>query len=99
MRTAIVGCGNAGVGIMKRVIVHIDSLVLRGFKHEDRHAIVAGLQQELAQMFADPNAAQQLTAKGDMSRLRVGNININPGAKPQGIGVSAARSIGREIKK
>jgi hypothetical protein len=84
---------------MKRVIVHIDNLVLKGFKHEDRHAIAAGLQQELSLLFTDPQAAQQLTAKGDVSRLPVGSININPGAKPQSVGVEAARGIGREMTK
>jgi hypothetical protein len=83
---------------MKRVIVHIDRLVLRGFDHEDRHAIAAGLQQELARLFAEPHAAQQLTARGDVSRMRVGSININPGSKPQGVGVDAARRIGQEMK-
>lgn len=84
---------------MKRVIVHIDSLVLRGFNHAERHAIAAGLQQELARLFADPHATQQLTTRGDVSRLRVGSININSGSKPQGIGVEAARGIGREMMK
>ena len=42
---------NAGVG-MKRVVVHIDRLVLNGFRHADRHAIAAGLQQELGRVFA-----------------------------------------------
>ena len=84
---------------MKRVIVHIDSLVLRGFNHEDRHAIAAGLQQELTQLFAEPQATQSLADRGDVSRLRVGNITINQGSKPQHIGVEAARGIGREMKK
>jgi hypothetical protein len=84
---------------MKRVIVHIDSLVLKGFKHEDGHSIAAGLQQELSLLFADPLAAQQLTTKGDVSRLRVGNININSGSKPQSVGVESARGIGREMQK
>jgi DNA polymerase III delta prime subunit len=53
---------NAGVG-MKRVVLHIDSLVLKGFRHEDRHGIAEGLQQELSRLFADPQAAQQLTAR------------------------------------
>lgn len=83
---------------MKRIIVHIDSLVLRGFNHEDRHAIAAGLQQELAKLFTDPQVAQQLTVKRNVSRLRVGSININTGSKPQGVGVEAARGIGREMK-
>ena len=59
---------------MKRVIVHIDSLVLRGFNHEDRHAIAAGLHQELTQLFSEPQTAQSLTDRADVSTLRVGNI-------------------------
>jgi hypothetical protein len=84
---------------MKRVIVHIDNLVLKGFNHEDRHAISAGLQQELTRQFADPHAAQQLTARGALSRLRVGSIKISPDAKPQGVGAQAARGIVRGMRK
>jgi hypothetical protein len=83
---------------MKRVIVHIDSLVLRGFNHEDGRAIAAGLQQELARLFADPHLARQFTARGDVSRLKLGNIRIAPGSKPQHIGAEAARGIGKEMK-
>ena len=84
---------------MKRVIVHIDSLVLRGFNHEDRHAIAAGLQQELTQLFAEPQTAQSLMDRDNVSRLRVGSITINQGSKPQQVGVEAARGIGRGMKK
>ena len=35
---------------MKRVLVHIEHLVLRGFRNEDQQAITAGLQQELARV-------------------------------------------------
>jgi len=84
---------------MKRVVLHIDSLVLKGFRHEDRHGIAEGMQQELGRMFADPQAAQQLTASGDISRLRVGSIQIGQGAKPQGIGLQVAQGIGKGMKK
>ena len=84
---------------MKRVIVHIDSLVLKGFNHEDRHAIAAGLQQELTQLFAEPQTTQALADRGDVSRLKVGSIIINQGSKPQQVGVDAARAIGRDMKK
>ena len=84
---------------MKRVIVHIDSLVLKGFNHEDRHAIAAGLQRELTQLFAQPQTAQTLTDRGDVSRLKIGNITINQGSKPQQVGVEAARGIAQEMKK
>jgi len=83
----------------KRIVLHIDSLVLRGFNHEDRHGIADGLQQELSRLFADPQAAQQLTASGDISRLRVGSVHIGRDAKPQHIGVRLARGIERGTKR
>ncbi len=84
---------------MTRTIVHIDSLVLKGFRHEDRHAIAAGLRQELAGMFADPRAVQQWIARGDVARLRIGSVLIDPSSKPQRVGAQAARGIGMEMKK
>ena len=84
---------------MKRVVLHIDSLVLKGFRHEDRHGIAEGLQQELTRLFADPQAAQQLTANGDVSRLRVGSIQIGQSSRPLHVGVEAARAIGKGMKK
>ena len=84
---------------MKRVILHIDSLVLKGFRHEDRHGIAEGLQQELTRLFTEPQAIQQLTANGDVSRLRVGSIQIGQSSRPLHVGVEAARAIGNGMKK
>ncbi|MDO9101191.1 MAG: hypothetical protein Q7J20_10155 [Candidatus Nitrotoga sp.] len=83
---------------MKRVVLHIDSLVLKGFRHEDRHGIAEGLQQELTRLFANPQAAQQLAANGDVSRLRLGNISINQNSKPQHVGSQVAQGIGKGMK-
>jgi microcystin degradation protein MlrC len=83
---------------MKRVVLHIDSLVLKGFRNEDRHGIAEGLQQELSRMFADPQAVQQLTANGDVSRLRVGSIHIGQNLKPQRVGLQVAQGIGKGMK-
>ena len=82
----------------QRINLHIDRLVLRGFNHEDRQGIAEGLQQELARMFADPQAAQQLTASGDMPRLRIGNISIGQNSKPQRVGSQVAQGIGKGMK-
>jgi hypothetical protein len=84
---------------MKQVHLHIDSLVLRGFRPEDRHGIAAGLQQELNRIFSDPQAAQQLAATGDVSRLSIGSIKIAQGAKPQHVGSQVARNIGRRMER
>ena len=83
---------------MKRVVLHIDRLVLKGFEHEHRHGIAEGLQQELSRMFADPQAAQQLMANGDVARLRVGNIHIGKNSKPQRVGSQVAEGIGKGMK-
>ena len=83
---------------MKRIVLHIDSLVLKGFRHEDRHGIAEGLQQELSRMLADPQAAQQLTSNGDVSRLRIGNISIGQNSKPQRVGAQVAQGIGKGMK-
>jgi hypothetical protein len=84
---------------MKRVVIHIDRLVLKGFRHEDQHAIAAGLQQELARVFADREAVSLLSALADVSQLQVGGVHIEHGSKPQRIGENVARGIGREIKR
>ena len=83
---------------MKRVVVHIDRLVLKGFRPEDRHAIAAGLQQELGRVFAEREAVSLLRAKGDVSRLQVG-MPIEQGSWPQRVGESVAQGIGKEIMK
>ena len=84
---------------MKRVVVHIDRLVLKGFHPEDRHAIAAGLQQELGRVFADREAVSLVTAMGDVSRLQVSGVPIEQGSKPQRVGENVAQGIGKEIKK
>jgi len=84
---------------MKRIVLHIDRLVLQGFRHEDRHGIAEGLQQELGRLFADPQSAQQLMAGGDLARLRVGSIRIDPGEKPQRVGLQLAQGIGKGMKR
>lgn len=79
---------------MKRIVVHIDGLVLRGFRHEDRHAIAAGLQAELTRLFAEPGTTDRLATAGDSERLKIKNIHVVPGTKPEGIGSQVARGIG-----
>lgn len=83
---------------MKRIVLHIDRLVLQGYRHEDKHAIAVGLQQELGRLFADVQSAQQLAAMGDISRLRVGNIRIAQHTKSQRVGSQVAQSISTRMK-
>lgn len=84
---------------MKRVTLHIDRLVLRGFRRENRDGLVEGIQQELHRLLADPQAAQQLAAGGDAARLRMGEVRIGEGATPQNVGAQVAQAISRGMKR
>ena len=84
---------------MKRVVVHIDRLVLKGFRHEDRHAIAWGLQDELGRVFGDRETVSHLSAMEGVPQLRVGGVQIEHGSKPQRVGENVARGIGKEITK
>jgi len=52
----------------------------------------------LTRLFANPQAAQQLTANGDVSRLRLGSISIDQNSKPQRVGSQVAQGIGKGMK-
>lgn len=83
---------------MKRVVVHIENLVLKGFRYEDRYTIGAALEAELSRMLATPDAAQRITEFGNMPRMRIGNVAIGSNA-PQQVGAETARAIGRGLTK
>jgi hypothetical protein len=82
---------------MSRVFIHIDRLVLRGFRTEDRHSIAAGLQTELAQTWCE----RRPTPRGgeDLARLRVGTVSVRHGDSPEAIGASVARGIDARFRK
>lgn len=80
---------------MRRVIVHIERLVLAGFRYEDRHAISAGLGAALARVLATPEMAERLARMGDLPRLRVGPVTVAGDATPRQMGAAAAKAIGK----
>lgn len=84
---------------MKRVVVHIDSLALKGFRYEDRYTVAAALQNELTRVLAAPEAAQQAASLGSVPRLRLGSVNLGADAKPHQVGAETGRAIGRELIK
>jgi hypothetical protein len=78
---------------MRRVVLHIDRLVLRGFEPGQRHAVAQGLQAELARQLAEPGAAQQWVSRGDVAHVAAGVVRIVPGAQPSAVGEQAARGV------
>lgn len=80
---------------MTRVVVHVDRLVLNGFRHGERDAVAAGLREELARVLADPDALRALQRVGSVASLRPGNVRVAHDASPRSVGAEAARSIAR----
>jgi hypothetical protein len=83
---------------MKRVILHIDRLVLKGFRYEDRYAVQEALREELGRQFSTPDAPQHLVSRGDLAGLEVSGVRIAPGGRSSQLGSQAARGIARELK-
>ena len=78
---------------MKRVILHIDRLVLRGFDSNDSEGIVEGLRMQLGQLLSDPNAADGLLKSGQTPRLRLDNVRFSHGSSSEGMGSQLATGI------
>lgn len=83
---------------MRRVIVNIDRLVLKGVRFEDRHAIAQGLQEQLTRLLSEPGMAERLVNIGDLPRLRIAPVSI-PAERGVGqTGMDVADGIGRGLK-
>lgn len=78
---------------MSRVVVHIESLVLRGVRHEDRHRVAEGLQSELARRLSDPTAAE-IWASATVARApRPVQVRMAHDAGAEQTGVAVARGL------
>jgi len=82
---------------MKRVVVHIDRMVLKGLRNADAHAIGEGMRGELARLFADPAAGERLTSLGHVSSLHAGKVRLGHVTEPQQLGISAGRAAAKGI--
>jgi hypothetical protein len=82
---------------MTRIVLHVDRLLLRGVRSEDRAAIADALRGGLAQQFSRPDAAAQLSERGDVERVHAPIVRVPANATPALIGRAVARGIGRGV--
>lgn len=73
-----------------KLVLHIDSLVLRGVPVAERDAVVASLQASLERELAAPGIAEGLAAGGHRDRVRA---RFAPAPSPQALGRDAAQHI------
>lgn len=82
---------------MKRVSVHIDRLVLRGFERADGVAIGEAMREELARVLGDAQAVRALASSGDVPRLRA-TTQLDAGSHPFSVGAQVAQAIGKGLE-
>ena len=75
------------------VELHVDHLVLNGFRPQDRHAIAAGFESELRQLLALRSLPARLTAGGALPLLQLGSFEVEPGSPPSAIGAGLAQTL------
>lgn len=82
---------------MKRVVLHVDRLVLRGFRTEDRHAIGVGVHGALARLLATPGVADRLARLESAARLKGGRLQVANGTGSHELGTRAGERIVRSL--
>ncbi len=73
--------------------LHIEELILDGFPPEQRGAIAAALQDELARQLAESAALPSLAEGGRFAQLDGGSFTLTPGAQAEAIGAQIAAQV------
>jgi hypothetical protein len=61
---------------MRRVLVHIDRLVLAGMRDLDPRRFAADVKSALARLLAQPGAPARLAARGALARIDAGKVTV-----------------------
>ena len=80
---------------MRRVVVHIDRLVLRGVARGDAAAVSAGLRAELQDRLGGDAAVAALARHQASEAVRAGTVRVPHGGGPEAVGRAAAGRIVR----
>ena len=86
---------------MKRanVELHIEELVLHGFAPADRYRIGAGLERELARLFAAGGVPPLFETSLEVERLDGGAFQTSSGARAERIGAQTAQAVYGELRR
>ena len=78
---------------MRRAVVHIESLVLKGFQHSDQRALSEGLQEQLLRLLSQPATIEQLSRLGSIQDVHAGSFVVDPGSGLAHVGSNVATQI------
>jgi hypothetical protein len=77
----------------QNIELHIEELVLHGFKSEDRAAIGEAVQRELTRLFTEGGLHSSLHREHQVSRLDGGTFNVKHASNPATIGTQIAQQV------
>jgi hypothetical protein len=88
---------------MKRLVVHIDRLVMKGLRREDASSVAESLREHLVRTLSTPQMAQRILERGDVPRIQAGKVHLGSGGlgsggAPARIGARAANAIVAGVK-
>ncbi len=82
---------------MRRIVVHVDRLVLKGFTAQDQRRFAENLEDELGRLLAKPVAVERLSFLRHALSIRVLKGDAPQGPMPASPGISAARAIAKGL--
>jgi hypothetical protein len=84
---------------MKRIVVHINRLVLDGFDNKHAESIGAGMRGELVQLMRDSVTSARLASLGHVPSKHAGEVKVASDRDPHRLGVESARAIFKRISQ
>jgi len=73
--------------------LHIEELILRGFRNEDRYRITAAVEAELSRLLAEQGITTPLEASLERSRIDGGTFKVAHDTPVEAVGTHIARNV------
>ena len=83
---------------VRRIVLHIERLVLAGYRREDREAIAAGLEAELVRLLSTDAGVLRLTRLAKLPPQRI-TVAVEHDAKPAALGRAIAVGFAGEGRR
>jgi hypothetical protein len=83
---------------MRRVVLHVDRLLLRGFTRGDAAPLAAGLRAELRSLLGGAAAVAALSEHEASHVVRAGTVRVPQGGNARAVGRAVATRIVRGAK-
>ncbi|MCC6444418.1 MAG: hypothetical protein IT210_13315 [Armatimonadetes bacterium] len=75
------------------VEIHIEELVLHGFRPGDRHRISESIARELERLLAERGVPPSLAQSADIPHLDAGTVAADAGSPPEAVGYRVAATL------